>query len=72
MFFLYTCRATPILADFVREVYWSKYSAGSQGIAKDDARKFILQAVGRGLTASQWSETTVTRVSRYLLGISGD
>jgi hypothetical protein len=72
LYFLYTCRATPILADFVRDIYWSKYAAGSQRIAKDDARKFVLQAVGRGLTTSQWSETTVTRVSRYLLGISAD
>jgi hypothetical protein len=72
MFFLYTCRAAPILADFVRDIYWSTYAAGSQSIAKDEARKFILQAVGRGLTGSRWSETTVTRVSRYLLGISAD
>jgi len=72
MFFLYTCRATPILADFVREVYWHKYEAGAARIAKDEARRFILQGVARGLTASQWSDTTVTRVSTYLLGISAD
>ena len=72
LFFLYTCRATPIFADFVRDVYWTKYTAGGKRISKDEARAFILQAVGRGLTARQWSETTVTRVSRYLLGISAD
>jgi hypothetical protein len=72
MLFLYTCRATPVLADFVRQVYWQKYAAGGREIAKDDARKFILQAVRRGLTARKWSETTVTRVSNYLLGISAD
>lgn len=72
LFFLYTCRATPILADFVRDVYWTRYTAGGQRISKDEARAFILQAVRRGLTAGPWSETTVTRVSRYLLGISAD
>jgi hypothetical protein len=72
MLFLYTCRATPILADFVREVYWHKYTAGGQRIAKNEARRFVLQAVGRGLAARQWSETTVTRASTDLLGISAD
>jgi Putative inner membrane protein (DUF1819) len=72
LFFLYTCRATPIFADFVRDVYWGKYTAGGQKISKDEARAFILQAVGRGLTARPWSETTVTRVSTDLLGISAD
>jgi hypothetical protein len=72
MLFLYTCRATPVLADFVREVYWQKYTAGGREIAKDEARRFILRAVRRDLTARKWSDTTVTRMSTYLLGISAD
>lgn len=72
LFFLYTCRATPILADFIRDVYWSKYTAGSQRIAKDDARTFIVQAMGRGLTVRPWSDSTIARVTNYLLGISAD
>jgi hypothetical protein len=29
MLFLYTCRANPILADFICEVYWQRYGAGA-------------------------------------------
>jgi hypothetical protein len=72
MLFLYTCRANLILADFICEVYWQRYGAGAQAITKDDARSFIRRAVGRGRTASRWAESTITRVSNYLLGICAD
>ncbi len=72
MLFLYTCRANPILADFVREVYWQRYAAGGQTVTKAEAEAFIRRAVARGRTTTRWSESTIMRVSNYLLGTSAD
>jgi hypothetical protein len=72
MLFLYSCRANPILADFICEVYWQRYGAGAQAVTKDDARSFIRRAVGRARTTTRWAESTITRVSNYLLGICAD
>jgi hypothetical protein len=72
MLFLYSCRANPILADFICEVYWQRYGAGAQAVTKDEARSFIRRAVGRGRTTTRWAESTIIRVSNYLLGISAD
>lgn len=72
MFFLFTCRANQILADFVREVYWPQYTAGSSSITKRDALIFVEDAVAHGKTTTPWSESTRTRVSSYLLGACAD
>lgn len=69
---LYSCRANPILADFVCEVYWQRYATGSLMITKNEARSFIRRAVGQGRTTTRWSESTIVRVSNYLLGICAD
>jgi hypothetical protein len=72
MLFLYTSRANPILADFITEVYWLRYGAGAHEVTKDEARSFARRAVGRGRTTTRWAESTIIRVSNYLLGISAD
>jgi len=72
LFFLYTCRANRVLADFVREVYWDKYSAGSSTISKTDSLEFIERAVRDGVTTTHWSASTMTRVASYLLGACSD
>jgi len=72
MLLLYTCRANPILADFIREIYWQRYAAGGQAVTKDEARSFVRRAVGRGRTTTRWSESTIIHVSNYLLGTSAD
>jgi hypothetical protein len=72
MLLLYTCRANPILADFICEVYWQRYGAGAQAVTKDEARGFTRRAVGRGRTTTRWAESTIIRVSTYLLGICAD
>lgn len=69
---VYTSRANPIVADFIREVYWSAYSSGRGAISKDMARNFVEDANRNGNTTSPWSESTVTRVSGYLTGILAD
>ncbi len=70
--FLFTCRANPVLGDFVRQVYWPRYSAGGISVSKEDSIGFVSAAVSDGRTTTRWSESTVTRVARYLLGACAD
>lgn len=69
---IHTARANLILADFIREVYWPRYSAGRDVLTLDDARDFVIDAVREGRTAKPWSDTTVRRVATYLLGCCVD
>lgn len=70
--FIYTCRANQILADFVRQVYWPAYAAGKVVIEKQDAIDFVVRSNQDGLTSKLWSESTVKRVSSYLIGCCAD
>jgi hypothetical protein len=72
LFFLQTARAQRILADFVVDVYWPKYSAGATSVTKLDAEDFIQRALDAGRMKKRWSESTVHRVSGYLLGCCTD
>ena len=69
---LYTCRANPILADFVRQVYWPRYAGGYNEISNEIARRFVERAIDDGKTGKRWSETTIQRVSAYLTGCCAD
>jgi hypothetical protein len=70
--FLYTCRAHPILADFIREVYWSAYGAGRNILGNEEARTFVTRANQEGKTTMPWSESTIRRVAGYLTGCCAD
>lgn len=72
LFFIQTARAQRILADFVIEVYWPKYSAGATSVTKLDAETFIQRALDAGRMEKRWSESMVHRVSGYLLGCCSD
>ncbi|MCL1629879.1 DUF1819 family protein [Roseibaca sp. V10] len=72
LFFLFTCRANLILADFVRDYYWPQYSSGATSISKRDALSFVEDAVAEGKTTTPWSDSTRNRVSSYLLGACCD
>jgi hypothetical protein len=72
LLFLYTCRAHPILADFVRDVYWERYSAGHECISNADAQAFVIQAIQDGKTQRHWSENTMKNVASYLTGCCAD
>jgi hypothetical protein len=65
---IYTARANLILHDFIREVFWLKYSSRAGEVTKQDARDFIEKAVSRGALEKRWSDSMVERVTRYLLG----
>ena len=72
LLFIYTARANLVLADFVREVYWARYSAGRNDLQLEDARTFIVNSVREGKTQKPWSETTIKRISSYLMGCCAD
>jgi len=72
IFFIQTARAQEIFLDFVIEVYWPKYSAGAAALSKSDAEQFIRHALDAGRMEKRWSESTVRRVSGYLLGCCAD
>lgn len=72
LLFLFTCRATPILSDFVKQVYWAKYAAGYAQISNEDARVFVAQAVDEGKTTEHWPEDTVRRVASNLTRCCAD
>ena len=65
---IYTCRANQIVADFIREVYWSSYAAGRTSITNAQARDFVDVAIRDGRTSVSWSDTTRKRVAGYLIG----
>lgn len=69
---VFTCRANPILGDFVRSVYWSRYEGGHTEITNDGARMFVERGIDDGKTAKRWSLATVRRVSAYLTGCCAD
>lgn len=72
LLFIYTARANLVLADFVREVFWARYSAGRNDLQLEDARTFVVNGVREGKTQKPWSETTIKRISSYLMGCCAD
>ena len=72
LLFLYAARANPILADFVREVYWGAYVGGRHELSNDESRDFVTRANTAGRTSKQWADSTVRRVAAYLTGCCSD
>ena len=69
---VYTCRANPILGDFVRYVYWARYAGGHTQITNDEARAFVERGIDDGKTVKRWSESMVQNVSGYITGCCAD
>lgn len=69
---IHTARANLVLADFIREVYWPRYTAGQDVLTLDDAREFVTSAIREGRTQKPWSDTTIRRVATYVLGCCAD
>jgi hypothetical protein len=67
VFLIYAARTNRILHDFITQVYWPDYGAGIEYIDRDDSRQFIAAALDQGRMASRWSESTQSRIARYLL-----
>jgi hypothetical protein len=69
---IFTSQANQILLDFIREIYWSRYSSGRDTLSTDDAKDFVISAVREGRTTTIWSDSMVKRVSSYLIGCCAD
>jgi hypothetical protein len=72
LFYLYTARAQNIFEDFVVEVYWPRYHNGSLYLSRADAELFVRRSIDSGFMGQRWSESTVKRVSGYLMGCCAD
>jgi len=72
LLFIFTSRANPILADFVRKVYWRAYLNGKESITNAQAELFIKDAVQAGKMGAPWSESTIRRVTGYLTRCCAD
>lgn len=66
--YLYTARANFILSEFVKNVYWQKYASGYTSIHVEDSKSFVELGLQDGKMKKPWSETTIKRVSSYILG----
>lgn len=67
LFLLHTAREHLILYDFIREVYWPRYSAGAQFLFREDSVGFIKSAQATGRIKTRWTEGNNIRIGRYLL-----
>lgn len=69
---IHTALANRVLLDFITDIFWAKYSGGHDAISTDDAREFIVNAVREGKTQKPWSDSTIKRVSSYVVGCCAD
>ena len=66
LFLIYTCRANPILADFISEVYFPTVQIGKVVLSSEDTRRFIKESLSDGKIKESWSDETIERVSRHI------
>lgn len=69
---VFTCRASPILGEFVRQVYWSRYAGGYTQLTNEDGRAFVERGIDDGKTSKRWAEKTIKNVAGYLTGCCAD
>lgn len=72
LFLLYTAREHLILYDFIREVYWPRYTANVQFLFREDPVSFIKAAQAAGRIRTRWTEGNNVRIGRYLLAALSD
>lgn len=66
LFLIYTCRANPILGDFISEIYYSHTKNGKSKISAEDPKIFIRAAIGDGRIQTSWSSSTIEKVSEHI------
>lgn len=72
LLFLSSCRAHPVLHDFVCQVYWDAYGSGRETISNEETRAFMTRAVEAGRTTTSWSYNMIERVAGYVTGSCAD
>ena len=66
LFLVYTCRANPILADFIYEVYYPISTNGKAKLTAEDPKVFIRSAISDGRIEKSWSKSTIEKVSEHI------
>lgn len=66
LFLVYTCRAVPFLADFLRLVYWPLVRQGARHLPTQTGHEFIGEAQRDGRIPKPWSASTAQKVSEHL------
>jgi len=72
LLFIFTCRDSQILSDFVQQVYWGAYTSGKQTLSNKAAFTFVVRANQDGKTSKPWSDSTLKRAARYLTASCAD
>jgi hypothetical protein len=72
LFLIYTARANVVLRDFITNVYWPHYNAGSRVLQRQDALDFMKSARAGGYMPKNWSDAMKTKMTRYLLSALTD
>lgn len=70
--FIYTARANLIFREFVVQLYWERYASGYAVISNEDSIEFVQRATYDGKTKNIWSDSTIKRLSSYLLSACVD
>lgn len=69
---IYCARTYPELRDFIVEVYWPRYAAGAGFLYRQDSDAFFLHAYESGKLPNKWTDTSRTKIARYLIACLGD
>jgi len=69
---IHTARAHPELHDFITTVYWSRYAAGAKEIFRHESVDFYKSAYDSRRLPCEWTETSRTKIARYLLSTLTD
>lgn len=67
LFYIYTCRANPILEDFIKDIYFPYSNKGYQKLQADDPKKFIRDAISDGRIVKPWAQSTINKVSEHII-----
>ena len=72
LFFLHTARAQAVFAEFVTDVYWAQYAGGALRLGRRQAQDFVRRALDAGRMRKRWTESTIIKVSGYVIGCCSD
>ncbi len=69
---IYCVRTYPELRDFIVEIYWARYSSGAGHLYRQDSDIFFQNAYESGKLPLKWTDTSRTKIARYLLAALSD
>ena len=66
LFLIYTCRANPILSDFIHEVYYTKRKKSNDAPNLPELIGFVNDSISNGRIKEHWSKSTIEKVARHI------